>query len=146
MGHHLLELTLKNKTAIFLQLKEKISSKNFKELENLVENSDDTILDKLILLRYKNPFLLIILAIIVPGIDRIYMKQVVLGVFKFVYIFASYLYINIAIDMDLNMLPPAILLSIALIFYIIDVFIMPKKAKEYNFKLIQELLENKDDR
>ncbi|HJE66093.1 MAG TPA: hypothetical protein K8V51_03410 [Campylobacter avium] len=137
---------MKNKTAIFLQLKEKISSKNFKELENLVENSDDTILDKLILLRYKNPFLLIILAIIVPGIDRIYMKQVVLGVFKFVYIFASYLYINIAIDMDLNMLPPAILLIIALIFYIIDVFIMPKKAKEYNFKLIQELLENKDDR
>ena len=98
------------------------------------------------MLRYKNPFLLIILAIIVPGIDRIYMKQVVLGVFKFVYIFASYLYINIAIDMDLNMLPPAILLIIALIFYIIDVFIMPKKAKEYNFKLIQELLENKDDR
>lgn len=137
---------MKNKTAIFLQLKEKISSKNFKELENLVENSDDAVLDKLILLRYKNPFLLIILAIIVPGIDRIYMKQVVLGVFKFVYIFASYLYINIAIDMDLNMLPPAILLSIALIFYIIDVFIMPKKAKEYNFKLIQELLENKDDR
>lgn len=137
---------MKNKTAIFLQLKEKISSKNFKELENLVDNSDDTILDKLILLRYKNPFLLIILAIIVPGIDRIYMKQVVLGVFKFVYIFASYLYINIAIDMDLNMLPPAILLIIALIFYIIDVFIMPKKAKEYNFKLIQELLENKDDR
>ncbi|ASQ29932.1 hypothetical protein CAV_0260 [Campylobacter avium LMG 24591] len=137
---------MKNKTAIFLQLKEKISSKNFKELENLVENSDDAVLDKLILLRYKNPFLLIILAIIVPGIDRIYMKQVVLGVFKFVYIFASYLYINIAIDMDLNMLPPAILLIIALIFYIIDVFIMPKKAKEYNFKLIQELLENKDDR
>lgn len=137
---------MKNKTAIFLQLKEKISSKNFKELENLVENSDDAVLDKLILLRYKNPFLLIILAIVVPGIDRIYMKQVVLGVFKFVYIFASYLYINIAIDMDLNMLPPAILLSIALIFYIIDVFIMPKKAKEYNFKLIQELLENKDDR
>lgn len=146
MGHHLLELTLKNKTAIFLQLKEKISSKNFKELENLVENSDDAVLDKLILLRYKNPFLLIILAIVVPGIDRIYMKQVVLGVFKFVYIFASYLYINIAIDMDLNMLSPAILLIIALIFYIIDVFIMPKKAKEYNFKLIQELLENKDDR
>lgn len=137
---------MKNKTAIFLQLKEKISSKNFKELENLVENSDDAVLDKLILLRYKNPFLLIILAIIVPGIDRIYMKQVVLGVFKFVYIFASYLYINIAIDMDLNMLPPAILLIIALIFYIIDVFIMPKKAKEYNFKLIHELLENKDDR
>ncbi|WP_286005920.1 hypothetical protein [Campylobacter avium] len=137
---------MKNKTAIFLQLKEKISSKNFKELENLVENSDDAVLDKLILLRYKNPFLLIILAIVVPGIDRIYMKQVVLGVFKFVYIFASYLYINIAIDMDFNMLPPAILLSIALIFYIIDVFIMPKKAKEYNFKLIQELLENKDDR
>ncbi|WP_273404288.1 hypothetical protein [Campylobacter avium] len=137
---------MKNKTAIFLQLKEKISSKNFKELENLVENSDDAVLDKLILLRYKNPFLLIILAIVVPGIDRIYMKQVVLGVFKFVYIFASYLYINIAIDMDLNMLPPAILLIIALIFYIIDVFIMPKKAKEYNFKLIQELLENKDDR
>lgn len=137
---------MKNKTAIFLQLKEKISSKNFKELENLVENSDDAVLDKLILLRYKNPFLLIILAIIVPGIDRIYMKQVVLGVFKFVYIFTSYLYINIAIDMDLNMLPPAILLIIALIFYIIDVFIMPKKAKEYNFKLIQELLENKDDR
>ena len=137
---------MKNKTAIFLQLKEKISSKNFKELENLVENSDDAVLDKLILLRYKNPFLLIILAIIVPGIDRIYMKQVVLGVFKFVYIFASYLYINIAIDMDLNMLPPAILLIIALIFYIIDVFIMPKKAKKYNFKLIQELLENKDDR
>ena len=137
---------MKNKTAIFLQLKEKISSKNFKELENLVENSDDAVLDKLILLRYKNPFLLIILAIIVPGIDRIYMKQVVLGVFKFVYIFASYLYINIAIDMNLNMLPPAILLIIALIFYIIDVFIMPKKAKEYNFKLIQELLENKDDR
>lgn len=146
MGHHLLELTLKNKTAIFLQLKEKISSKNFKELENLVENSDDAVLDKLILLRYKNPFLLIILAIVVPGIDRIYMKQVVLGVFKFVYIFASYLYINIAIDMDINMLSPAILLIIALIFYIIDVFIMPKKAKEYNFKLIQELLENKDDR
>ena len=137
---------MKNKTAIFLQLKEKISSKNFKELENLVENSDDAVLDKLILLRYKNPFLLIILAIVVPGIDRIYMKQFVLGVFKFVYIFASYLYINIAIDMDFNMLPPAILLSIALIFYIIDVFIMPKKAKEYNFKLIQELLENKDDR
>lgn len=144
MGHQLvLGIFMKNKTAIFLQLKEKMPSKFSSELNSLLDNASDEDIDKAVLLPYKNPLLTIILALALPGLDRIYLGQILIGILKLIFVIFSYVMLNIGIEFDNDTLAlfSLVLMLIALIVIIRDVFVVPTLIKLYNFNLIKNVLE-----
>ncbi len=144
MGHQLvLGIFMKNKTAIFLQLKEKMPSKFSSELNSLLDNASDEDIDKAVLLPYKNPLLTIILALALPGLDRIYLGQLLIGILKLIFVIFSYVMLNIGIEFDNDTLAlfSLVLMLIALIVIIRDVFVVPTLIKLYNFNLIKSVLE-----
>ncbi len=144
MGHQLvLGIFMKNKTAIFLQLKEKMPSKFSSELNSLLDNASDEDIDKAVLLPYKNPLLTIILALALPGLDRIYLGQLLIGILKLIFVIFSYVMLNIGIEFDNDTLAlfSLVLMLIALIVIIRDVFVVPTLIKLYNFNLIKNVLE-----
>ncbi|WP_297194224.1 hypothetical protein [uncultured Campylobacter sp.] len=134
---------MKNKTAIFLQLKEKMPSKFSSELNSLLDNASDEDIDKAVLLPYKNPLLTIILALALPGLDRIYLGQLLIGILKLIFVIFSYVMLNIGIEFDNDTLAlfSLVLMLIALIVIIRDVFVVPTLIKLYNFNLIKNVLE-----
>lgn len=134
---------MKNKTAIFLQLKEKMPSKFSSELNSLLDNASDEDIDKAVLLPYKNPLLTIILALALPGLDRIYLGQILIGILKLIFVIFSYVMLNIGIEFDNDTLAlfSLVLMLIALIVIIRDVFVVPTLIKLYNFNLIKNVLE-----
>lgn len=144
MGHQLvLGIFMKNKTAIFLQLKEKMPSKFSSELNSILDNASDEDIDKAVLLPYKNPLLTIILALALPGLDRIYLGQLLIGILKLIFVIFSYVMLNIGIEFDNDTLAlfSLVLMLIALIVIIRDVFVVPTLIKLYNFNLIKNVLE-----
>lgn len=129
---------MKNSQIIFLQLKEKVPSDSYLALKQSLDTASEQKLATLLLLNFKNPIIGLIFSVFLPGVDRIYKGDLVLGVIKILLFWGSYIALNMGVYIeDANL----ILSSFAVLFcgsiwVLIDIFLVYRGIKMYNLSLI----------
>lgn len=96
---------------------------------------------KLLFLKLKNPFYGLLFSILFPGVDRIYKGDVILGVLKLILFPFAYIGLMIANDNEniTNLMIFLVLFLIALIWVVLDCFLIYKGIAEDNLKKIFEI-------
>ncbi|KGI55941.1 hypothetical protein [Campylobacter sp. MIT 97-5078] len=138
---------MKNADTLFLQLKEKVPSDSYLAFKQSLDEAEDYKFDALLLISYKNPILALIFSVIIPGVDRIYKGDVVLGVFKLIFVCVIYVAFNFYIDKaEIKVeifIVLCVLAIIAFIWVASDIFLVYKGVKKDNLRKIFEVLQKK---
>lgn len=134
---------MKNAQLFFLQLKEKVPSDSYLALKQSLDKAEDKFEEQLALLSFKNPIMGLIFSVILPGVDRIYKGDLALGIFKIIYFVFVYIFFNLVLESGENDLIPIslILFIVALIWLVVDIFLVFKGIKRENLKLIFSVLQ-----
>lgn len=138
---------MKDSTLYFLQLKDKVPSDAYLALKQSLDNAKDDFKEKLAFILFKNPVLGLVFSVLLPGADRIYKGDLILGIFKLIYFIFVYVFFNIALEFSDERL---VLLSLllffsALVWLIVDIFLVFRGIKRANLELIFRAIKAQDE-
>ena len=142
---------MQNSDMIFYNLKDKVPSNALLSLKESLDKADEGASRRLLLINLKNAILGLIFSVILPGVDRIYKGDIILGIFKIIYIVG--VYIGIEADLGDRLIANesavlAVLWLLAMVamvaWCVADMFLVWKGIKRDNLKKIFEILETKN--
>ncbi|MGX2983730.1 TM2 domain-containing protein [Helicobacter sp. 23-1045] len=143
---------MKNNDMIFYNLKDKVPSNALLSLKESLDKASDDAIQRLLLINLKNAILGLIFSAILPGVDRIYKGDIILGIFKIIYFVVVYIGIEsnlgdrLVANSESSVLAVLWLLAIVamLAWFVADMFLVWKGIKRDNLKKIFEILEAKN--
>ncbi|MBO4936944.1 MAG: TM2 domain-containing protein [Clostridia bacterium] len=123
-----------------MQCRDYVSQKDMYWLMSRLEKADDSIFDRLLMLKFINPTIVIIVSIFfgVLGIDRFMVEDYLMGVFKFALLGIG------GFVMWLDPMFSILIYFLAGIWAFCDIFLCYNRAKEVNAGKIIEILKNED--
>lgn len=132
---------MKDITLFLIYIRDWIPKDSLPYLKESLEKISEEQKQKLLLLKFKNPLYGLLFSIIIPGVDRIYKGDIVLGVLKLILFPFAYISLRIAIDNKDTMksIIFSILFSALLVWTILDIFLVHKGIAEDNLKKIFEI-------
>ena len=140
-----------NSDMLFYSLKDKVPNDALLPLKESLDKADESVSERFLLVDFKNALLGLVLSVLLPGVDRIYKGDIVLGVFKLVYFIGVYVALQIsdnfgALDSsDLGALVLLLVLAVGLLaWFIADMFLVWRGIKRDNLKKIFTILEVKN--
>ncbi|MGX3012179.1 TM2 domain-containing protein [Helicobacter sp. 23-1044] len=142
---------MKNNDMIFYNLKDKVPSDALLRLKESLDKASEGASKRLLLINLKSAILGLIFSVILPGVDRIYKGDIILGIFKIIYIVV--VYIGIEADLGDRLIANesavlAVLWLLAMVamvaWCVADMFLVWKGIKRDNLKKIFEILETKN--
>jgi len=139
---------MKDSTLYFLQLKNKVPSDSYPALKQSLDNANDEFKEKLIYISFKNPIMGLIFSVLLPGIDRIYKGDLILGAFKLIYFIFVFIFFNIVLSFDDErwVILSLLLYLSAFVWMIVDIFLVYQGIKRANLKLIFNALNSQGAR
>ncbi len=140
-----------NSDMLFYSLKDKVPNDALLPLKESLDKADESVSERFLLVDFKNALLGLVLSVLLPGVDRIYKGDIVLGVFKLIYFIGVYVALQIsdnfgALDSsDLGALVLLLVLAVGLLaWFIADMFLVWRGIKRDNLKKIFTILEVKN--
>lgn len=140
-----------NSDMLFYSLKDKVPNDALLPLKESLDKADESVSERFLLVDFKNALLGLVLSVLLPGVDRIYKGDIVLGVFKLVYFIGVYVALQIsdnfgALDSsDLGALVLLLVLAVGLLaWFVADMFLVWRGIKRDNLKKIFTILEVKN--
>ena len=150
-AHSEVKASMTNSDMIFYDLKDKVPSDALLSLKENLDKADEDTSKRLLLINLKNAILGLVFSAILPGVDRIYKGDIVLGIFKIIYFVV--VYIGIEADLGDKIIANGgevlaalwLLAMVAMIaWFVADMFLVWKGIKRDNLKKIFEILEVKN--
>ena len=140
-----------NSDMLFYSLKDKVPNDALLPLKESLDKADESVSERFLLVDFKNALLGLVLSVLLPGVDRIYKGDIVLGVFKLIYFIGVYVALQIsdnfgALDSsDLGALVLLLVLAVGLLaWFVADMFLVWRGIKRDNLKKIFTILEVKN--
>ncbi len=140
---------MQNKDSLFFNLKDKVPNDALLPLKESLDKASESVLEKLVFVNLKNSLLGLVLAFFLPGVDRIYKGDIVLGVVKLILFFGVVVF-NYAVDLEwfaefcVENIAVAVLFLVfmlaLLVWFVIDLFLVYRGIKKDNLKKIFEVL------
>lgn len=127
-----------------MYLKDKIPSDSIFYLKESLKKANDEQRQRLFLVKMKNPLFGLLFAFILPGLDRIYKGDIVLGIVKAIFLFFSYVGLSIGSGIHYNETAAIVFLvfvMVSLIWAVADYFLVWKGICKDNLKRILEALQ-----
>lgn len=140
---------MQNQDSLFFNLKDKVPNDALLPLKESLDKASESVLEKLVFVNLKNSLLGLVLAFFLPGVDRIYKGDIVLGVVKLILFFGVVVF-NYAVDLEwfaefcVENIAVAVLFLVfmlaLLVWFVIDLFLVYRGIKKDNLKKIFEVL------
>lgn len=140
---------MQNQDSLFFNLKDKVPNDALLPLKESLDKASESVLEKLVFVNLKNSLLGLVLAFFLPGVDRIYKGDIVLGVVKLILFFGVVVF-NYAVDLEwfaefcVENIAVAVLFLVfmlaLLVWFVVDLFLVYRGIKKDNLKKIFEVL------
>lgn len=140
---------MQSQDSLFFNLKDKVPNDALLPLKESLDKASESVLEKLVFVNLKNSLLGLVLAFFLPGVDRIYKGNIVLGVVKLILFFGVVVF-NYAVDLEwfaefcVENIAVAVLFLVfilaLLVWFVVDLFLVYRGIKKDNLKKIFEVL------
>lgn len=140
---------MQSQDSLFFNLKDKVPNDALLPLKESLDKASESTLEKLVFVNLKNSLLGLVLAFFLPGVDRIYKGDIVLGVVKLILFFGVVVF-NYAVDLEwfaefcAENIAVAVLFLVfilaLLVWFVVDLFLVYRGIKKDNLKKIFEVL------
>ena len=140
---------MQSQDSLFFNLKDKVPNDALLPLKESLDKASESTLEKLVFVNLKNSLLGLVLAFFLPGVDRIYKGNIVLGVVKLILFFGVVVF-NYAVDLEwfaefcVENIAVAVLFLVfilaLLVWFVVDLFLVYRGIKKDNLKKIFEVL------
>ncbi len=136
-----------NFSFMLLQFKDKVPNDAILPLKESLEKANEAAIEMLVFANLKNPLLALVLSLLLPGADRIYKGDMVLGLVKIIFFIAVYVSAGVMANDGVaeNLSFAAIMLWFACFFSafawaVADIFLVYRGVKRDNLAKIFEIL------
>lgn len=136
-----------NFSFMLLQFKDKVPNDALLPLKESLEKANEAAMEMLVFANLKNPLLALVLSLLLPGADRIYKGDMVLGLAKIIFLIAIYVSAGVMANDGVaeNLSFAALMLWFACFFsafawVVADIFLVYRGVKRDNLTKIFEIL------
>lgn len=136
-----------NFSFMLLQFKDKVPNDALLPLKESLEKANEAAIEMLVFANLKNPLLALVLSLLLPGADRIYKGDMVLGLVKIIFFIAVYVSAGVVANDGIaeNLSFAAIMLWFACFcsafaWAVADIFLVYRGVKRDNLTKIFEIL------
>lgn len=132
---------------MLLQFKDKVPNDALLPLKESLEKANEAAIEMLVFANLKNPLLALVLSLLLPGADRIYKGDIVLGLAKIIFLIAIYVSAGVVANDGVaeNLSFAVLMLWFACFFSafawaVADIFLVYRGVKRDNLAKIFEIL------
>lgn len=136
-----------NFSFMLLQFKDKVPNDALLPLKESLEKANEAAIEMLVFANLKNPLLALVLSLLLPGADRIYKGDIVLGLAKIIFLIAIYVSAGVVANDGVaeNLSFAVLMLWFACFFSafawaVADIFLVYRGVKRDNLAKIFEIL------